>query len=180
PRPRPTPPPPRARRWRTAARGPGAAPLHPTYAPTPPPQALAKPPAPFAQRALAMGRAAVAARLEPQEGARARVCSEAATLLTQAMAKATPGDLPPLVKGLSAVAARLEPNDAVLMFVELLTQPTCIGPAGRAILDQLENRYRRKFADHWAFVRFAQEQNLGLDFTSPPRRIALQTSRPEQ
>jgi hypothetical protein len=40
----------------------------------------------------------------------------------------------------------------------------------RVILDQLEHRYRRKFADHWAFVRYAHEQKLGLDFTSPPKR----------
>jgi hypothetical protein len=54
--------------------------------------------------------------------------------------------------------------------VELLKQPTCFGPARRVILDQLENRFRQKFADHWAFIRYAQEQNLGLDFTSPPKR----------
>jgi serine/threonine protein kinase len=55
--------------------------------------------------------------------------------------------------------------------VELLKQPTCVGLARRAILDQLEHRYQRKFADQWDFVHFAQEQNLGLDFTSPPKRF---------
>ncbi len=44
------------------------------------------------------------------------------------------------------------------------------------ILDQLEVRYRQKFADTWAFVRFAQEQHLGLDFTSPPKRLELSAS----
>jgi hypothetical protein len=39
--------------------------------------------------------------------------------------------------------------------VELLKQPTCIGRACRVLLDQLQNRYRRSFADQWAFVRFA-------------------------
>ena len=38
------------------------------------------------------------------------------------------------------------------------------------VLEQLETRYRRPFADHWQFVRFATEQHLGLDFTTPPRR----------
>lgn len=40
------------------------------------------------------------------------------------------------------------------------------------ILDQLEDRYRRPFADPWAFVRFAHDQGLDLDFASPPRRRA--------
>jgi tRNA A-37 threonylcarbamoyl transferase component Bud32 len=75
-------------------------------------------------------------------------------------------------------AARLSPAVEPLpcrfstpQLVELLKQPTCVGRARRVILDQLANRYRRPFADQWAFVRFAQEQNLGLDFTSPPRRL---------
>jgi hypothetical protein len=54
--------------------------------------------------------------------------------------------------------------------VELLKQPVCVRQARRVILDQLQNRYHRKFADHWEFVRFAQEQHLELDFTSPPKR----------
>jgi hypothetical protein len=54
--------------------------------------------------------------------------------------------------------------------VELLKYPTCVGRARRVILDQLENRYRQKFADHWDFVRFARKQKLGLDFTTPPKR----------
>jgi len=45
----------------------------------------------------------------------------------------------------------------------------CADPARRVILYHLENRHRRKFADQWEFVRFAQENNLGLDFTSPPK-----------
>jgi hypothetical protein len=57
--------------------------------------------------------------------------------------------------------------------VELLKQPLCVGPARRAILDLLESRHGRTFADQWEFVRFAQQQELGLDFTSPPRRPDL-------
>jgi hypothetical protein len=48
--------------------------------------------------------------------------------------------------------------------------PPCIGKARRIVLDQLGNRYRRTFADVWEFVRFAEEQQLGLDLTSPPKR----------
>ena len=44
------------------------------------------------------------------------------------------------------------------------------GPARRAVLDHLGNRYGRHFVNHWAFVRYAREQNLGLDFTTPPKR----------
>jgi hypothetical protein len=52
----------------------------------------------------------------------------------------------------------------------MLKMPIC-GPVGRRVLlDQLGNRYRRAFADVWEFVRFATEQNLGLDFTTPPKR----------
>jgi hypothetical protein len=83
-----------------------------------------------------------------------------------------PADQP--VVALATLGPVLEPLPCQLStpeLVELLKQPTCFGPARRVILDQLQNRYRRPFADHWAFVRFAREQNLGLDFTSPPQRL---------
>jgi hypothetical protein len=56
--------------------------------------------------------------------------------------------------------------------VDLLKRPTWVGTGRRLILDQLEARYRQRFADHWEFVRFAEEQGLGLDLTSPPQRPA--------
>ncbi len=56
--------------------------------------------------------------------------------------------------------------------VDLLAQPLCVGQARRLVLDQLEARHGRPFADHWAFVRFTQEQGLDLDFTTAPRRPA--------
>jgi hypothetical protein len=74
----------------------------------------------------------------------------------------------------AALAPALEPPPCRLStpdLVELLKQPTCVGPARCVILDQLQNRYGRPFADQWAFVRFAQQQNFGLDFTSPPKRL---------
>jgi hypothetical protein len=36
------------------------------------------------------------------------------------------------------------------------------------VLDQLENRYQRPFADHWEFVRYATQQHLELDLNGPP------------
>jgi hypothetical protein len=61
---------------------------------------------------LALGLAAVAARMEP--GERARVCAAAAAHLTQAMSKTYDLDgLGSLAQGLAAVAARLEPGPAM-------------------------------------------------------------------
>jgi hypothetical protein len=54
--------------------------------------------------------------------------------------------------------------------VELLKRPLHLGPARRAILDHLEYRHQRPFATQWDFVRFAEEQKLGLDFTRRPQR----------
>jgi hypothetical protein len=51
--------------------------------------------------------------------------------------------------------------------VNLLKDPLCVGKARRLILDQLEIRYQRKFADQWAFARFAQSE-LHIDPTGPP------------
>jgi hypothetical protein len=76
----------------------------------------------------------------------------------------------------AALVLALEPPPCRLstqQLVELLKYPLCVDQARRIVLEQLENRYRRPFADHWAFVRFAQQQNLGLDFTTPPRRPEL-------
>jgi hypothetical protein len=61
---------------------------------------------------------------------------------------------------------RLPPQD----LVELLKMPTCYGPARKVVLKHLGNRYGRTFANHWEFVRYAQEQQLDLDFLSPPKR----------
>jgi tRNA A-37 threonylcarbamoyl transferase component Bud32 len=54
--------------------------------------------------------------------------------------------------------------------VELLKMPTCIGEVRRIILGQLGHRYGRRFETHWDFVRYAHEQGLNLDFTTPPKR----------
>jgi len=54
--------------------------------------------------------------------------------------------------------------------VDLLKMPTCYGAVRRVVLARLGNIHGRRFANHWEFVRFLHEQNLSLDFTTPPRR----------
>jgi len=54
--------------------------------------------------------------------------------------------------------------------LDLLKLPTCYGTARRVVLDHLGNRYGWRFVNHWAFVRYAQEQGLDLDFATPPKR----------
>jgi hypothetical protein len=58
-----------------------------------------------------------------------------------------------------------------LFSANLLKMPTCVAEVlRRVILDQLGNRYGRRFATHWDFVRYAPQQGLNLDFTAPPKR----------
>jgi hypothetical protein len=84
--------------------------------------------------------------------------------------------LAPLISAAERPPCRLSTQH----LVELLKMPTCIGEARRVVLDQLGNRYRRAFADVWEFVRFAREENLDLDFTTPPQRPepAATTAKP--
>jgi tRNA A-37 threonylcarbamoyl transferase component Bud32 len=76
------------------------------------------------------------------------------------------GGLALLTPAAEPLACRLSTQQ----LVDLLKLPTCIGAARRVLLDQLGNRYQRAFADMWEFVRFAKEQKLDLDFTTPPQR----------
>jgi hypothetical protein len=83
------------------------------------------------------------------------------------------GNIP--LAGLPLLQSALEPLPCRLStpeLVELLKHPLCVAEARRIVLDQLATRYRRPFADQWEFVRFAQEQHLDLDFTTPPQRDA--------
>jgi hypothetical protein len=64
------------------------------------------------------------------------------------------------------VPCRLLPQD----IVDLLKMPTCWGKPRQFLVEQLGNRFGRTFANHWDFVRFAREQHLDIDFTSPPKR----------
>jgi hypothetical protein len=82
--------------------------------------------------------------------------------------------------GLAGLAPALEPRPCRLStpdLVGLLERPVCIGSARRVVLDQLENRYHRPFADPWEFVHFAQEQGLGLNFDTPSQRYPPSASR---
>jgi predicted Ser/Thr protein kinase len=54
--------------------------------------------------------------------------------------------------------------------VELLKMPTCFGGARKIVLEHLGKRYGRTFANHWEFVRYAKDNGLKLDFTTPPKR----------
>jgi hypothetical protein len=132
-------------------------------------QAMSKTTDPQALARLAQGLSAVAARTQP---GRPDVAQWSAVLLAtvglpsgSACPLATPAVLAPALVPLPCRFSTPE-------LVELLKQPLCVGPARRVVLDQLEHRYHRSFADRWDFVRFAQEQNLDLDFTTPPQRLA--------
>ncbi len=74
--------------------------------------------------------------------------------------------LPLLPAAAEPLPCRLSTQD----LVELLKMPTCVGAVRRVVLDQLGNRYRQRFETHWDFVRYAQQQRLDLDFTTPPQR----------
>jgi hypothetical protein len=154
----------------------------------------------YALRALAEGLSAVAAGLAAEDVARAAATlvqamkgfKDLPTLwaLAQVLTSVSPAETPTRSATAAAAVASLagtgdplaslallipaaEPPPcrlATQQLVELLKMPTCIGGARRVVLDQLGNRYRRTFADMWEFVRFAEEQKLGLDLTSPPRK----------
>jgi hypothetical protein len=82
----------------------------------------------------------------------------------------SPISLPLLLPILGPALAPLPEPLPPETLVELLKHPLCVGEARRIVLDALGTRYQRPFADQWDFVRFAQQQNLGLDLTSPPKR----------
>jgi hypothetical protein len=67
------------------------------------------------------------------------------------------------------LAVLLSPS-SVPELVELLKSPGYVGAARRVVLDQLGQRSGRRFADLWEFVAWAQEQEPGLDLTTPPQR----------
>jgi serine/threonine protein kinase len=72
---------------------------------------------------------------------------------------------------------RLPPLPAQTL-VDILKQPLCVGEARRLVLEQLSRHYQRPFADQWDFVRYAEEQKLGLNLTTPPQRPG--TTAPER
>jgi hypothetical protein len=92
-----------------------------------------------------------------------------AIAIAGALGIAAPGptlNLPVLQAAGQPLPCRLSTQD----LVELLKMPTCVAELRRVILNQLGNRYGWRFDTHWDFVRYAQEQKLNLDFTTPPQR----------
>jgi serine/threonine protein kinase len=74
--------------------------------------------------------------------------------------------LPLLRPALEPLPCRLSTQQ----LVELLKHPLFVNEARRVVLDQLGNRYGRRFADLWEFVAWAQEHEPNLDLTTPPQR----------
>jgi len=105
---------------------------------------------------------------EDTRGVRRCAAVVTATAGTAAASNAL-ASLTPLHEALQPLPCRLSTQQ----LIDLLKHPLCVGQSRRIVLDQLENRYASKFADHWNFVRFAREQNLNLDFTTPPRLQTL-------
>ena len=73
----------------------------------------------------------------------------------------------------SAVALASEPIPSRLStqdLVDLLKMPTCLGEGRRVVLDHLGYIHGRRFVNHWDFVRFARENRLDVDLTTPPVR----------
>jgi hypothetical protein len=95
---------------------------------------------------------------------------------TGAVGLGTSPGLLPLTPAIVVSAQKLKPQSKLLpprMLVDLLKHPLCVGELRRAVLDALGKHLDRTFADQWEFVRFATDQQLDLDLTSPPKRPAL-------
>jgi hypothetical protein len=111
----------------------------------------------------ARGLSVVLARFDPRE--QTRRSSAVVTAIGLMAGTGRPLAAPVVLRtAREPLPGRLSPQE----LVELLKHPTCVGQARRIILDQLESHYKHAFADHWAFVRYAQEQKLDLDVTTPP------------
>jgi hypothetical protein len=149
---------------------------------------------------LAQGLAAAAVWLEPTEaaGGLILVMSEGGSVvvldeLAPALASVLTGvdrpaqrqraaalvGVPANGQGLLAHLALLHPAMGLQraplsapQLINLLKGPLCVGRSRRVVLDVLGARYQRELADQWELVHFAEEQHLGLDFTSPPQRFA--------
>jgi hypothetical protein len=118
----------------------------------------------FWTKGLSKGLSAVLAQFDPRE--QPRRSSAVATAIGLMAGTGYPLAAPVVLRtAREPLPSRLSPQE----LVELLKHPTCLGQARRIILDQLESHYQHAFADSWAFVRYAQEQKLDLDLTTPPK-----------
>jgi tRNA A-37 threonylcarbamoyl transferase component Bud32 len=121
---------------------------------------------PATQRSLGEGLSALLSPIAPADR-RSRSAAAASAVAYLA------GGAPPLIPAAEPPPCRLSTQQ----LVELLKMPPFVGEPRRVVLDQLGNRYHRHFADVWEFVHFARENNLDLDFTSPPQRPESATVR---
>jgi hypothetical protein len=138
--------------------------------------ALAKETVAFARTAQARALRTVATRLDPVDAAQ-RTLLAARTVVSRLSPSPHLGSAAILLQAVEPLPCRFTPQQ----LVDLLKMPTCVGEARTIILEQLGNRYKRPFADVWEFVEWAQQQEPGLDFTSPPKRnpLALAAERHE-
>jgi hypothetical protein len=114
---------------------------------------------------LSRGLAAVVTR-EPTALRQQRFRSLAGSLVLAT----SPAALPLSLTGLASALKPLPEQMPAQMLVDLLKHPLCVGDARRIVLGALGTRCHRTFDDQWEFVRFATEQHLDLDLTSPPKR----------
>jgi tRNA A-37 threonylcarbamoyl transferase component Bud32 len=124
-------------------------------------------------RSLLQGLSALPSAVPP-----AAIPSRSATAAAAAAFPAGTGD--PLT-ALPLLLCAAEPPLSHLstqQLVELLKMAPCVYEPRRVVLDQLGNRYHRTFADVWEFVRYAEEQKLGLDFIKPPQRPEVVATTP--
>src|SRR6266511_4740669 len=84
---------------------------------------------------------------EDTRGVRRCAAVVTATAGTAAASNAL-ASLTPLHEALQPLPCRLSTQQ----LIDLLKHPLCVGQSRRIVLDQLENRYASKFADHWNFV----------------------------
>jgi hypothetical protein len=92
------------------------------------------------------------------------------TAAVGAAAGAAAGGVVPAIPAIRVAGEPLPCRLSTQELVELLKMPTCVGEVRRVVLAHLGHRYGRRFATHWQFIRYAQENGLNLDFTTPPRR----------
>jgi hypothetical protein len=106
--------------------------------------------------------------LQKQKGGLPTVCRREPMSVPARQAGAAVGTASPFV-AVACAATPAPPPLPAQALVDLLKQPLCQGAARGVILAELSRHYGRAFADPWDFVRFAEEQKLALDLTSPSR-----------
>jgi hypothetical protein len=132
------------------------------------PDALAKEMDRATRSQLIRALGAVAARIEPEEVVPRSLLAARAVSSWMSLSPQL-GNAGLLLQAAEPIASRF----GTQQLVDLLKMPTCVGEARTVILEQLSNRYKRPFADVWEFVEWAEKNEPGLDFKSPPKRNPL-------